>query len=122
MKLRQIANNLSRQVNPNTVVTIRASTGYTIGEGAYQIPTYAESVEGVAQLQSIAGGDLEKSENINLQEIYKVLYISGQLYGKVRLDDKGGDLVIINEETWLTVKVLERWPDWCKVLLCLQLQ
>lgn len=122
MDIRNIANTLSSFVNPNTEVTIRASNGYTVGTGAKQIPQYLPDVLGTAQLQAADEEFLKKESGLNLEAVYKFLYISGQIYGAVRLNDKGGDLVIINAEIWLTVKIIERWPLWCKILLCLQYQ
>ena len=33
---------------------------------------------------------------------------------------KGGELVECNSQSWLVVKVLETWPDWCKVAIVYQ--
>jgi hypothetical protein len=33
---------------------------------------------------------------------------------------KGGDLFIIDGQTWLVIEPLELWPDWCRLLVCLQ--
>ena len=120
INLRQIANNATSTINPNTVVTIRQSDGYTIGAGRKQIPVYLPDETGPAQIQAATNEMLRHIEGLNLQATYKHLYFNPQLFAAVNLTQKGGDLIIIDGETWLTVQVLERWSNWCKVLICLQ--
>ena len=113
------ANSAVNVINPDTLVTIRSSTGYTIGAGMRQEPSYVEAT-GKANLQAISNDKLQHIDGLNLQGTYKVLYLHGQLYAVVRPEIKGGDLVLFNGQNWLVVQLLERWQTWCKALICLQ--
>jgi hypothetical protein len=120
VNLRGIANGVASTVNPNIIVSVRRSEGYTIGAGARQIPAYAAAVEGPAQMQALDGSDLKQLEGLNVQGVIKGLFLTGNLAGVIRPESKGGDLIDIGEQTWLVTKVLEGWPTWTKVAIVLQ--
>lgn len=122
MDLRGIANSVSSCVNPNEIVTIERSTGYTIGDGRRQVPTYAAPVTGPAQIQALDGDDLKQIEGLNVQGVIRAIYLRGSLAGVIRPNQTGGDIVKRNAgaETWLVVKVLESWPNWTKAAIVLQ--
>jgi hypothetical protein len=110
-------------------VTLRVSTGYTIGAGQKQIPQYAPDKVGPAQIQALDGSDLKKVEGLNIQGTLRTLFLTGALAGVIRPDSKGGDLVIIGpgapaalQGQWLVTKVLESWPTWTKVCIVKQSQ
>ncbi len=120
MNLRGIANSVSRTVNPNTTVSVRRSTGYTMGDGLRQVPTYADAVTGPAQIQALDGSELKQLEGLNIQGVVKGLYLTGVLAGVIRPDGTGGDLIDIDGQVCLVVKVLEGWATWTKVAIVLQ--
>ena len=127
MDLRSIANTVTDTVNPNIAVTVLASTGYTIGAGLKQIPSYAAPVIGNAQVQALTFGDLRQLDGLNIQGTARAIYLRGELAGVIRPDSKGGDLVSIASPapaaligTWLVVKMLENWPIWSKACIVLQ--
>lgn len=120
MDLRSIANSVSNSVNPNITVTILRSDGYTIGTGRKQIPAYAAPVSGPGQLQALDSKDLKQLEGLNIQGTIKALYLRGVLAGIIRPETKGGDIIQIDGQTWLTVKVLEGWSTWTKIAIVLQ--
>jgi hypothetical protein len=120
MDLRSIANSVSSTINPNISVIVRRSTGFTIGTGRKQIPSYAAGVTGPAQMQALDSKDLKQLDGLNIQGTIRALYLRGTLAGVVRPDSTGGDLVLIGAETWLVVKVLESWPTWTKAAICRQ--
>ena len=120
MNLRGIANNISRTINPNIAVTVFESDGYTIGAGQRQVPAYKAPVSGYGNLQALDGDDLKQMEGLNIQGKIKALFLYGELAGVIRPDSKGGDKVVINSQTWLVVRVLEGWRDWCKLAIVLQ--
>lgn len=120
MDLRGIANRTVTTVNPDVSVTVRVSTGYTIGAGRKQAPTYAADVVGVAQVQALSGRDLRQIDGLNLQGTLKSIYLRGKLAGVVRPDGVGGDLIQHDGHWWLVVHILENWPDWTKAVICLQ--
>lgn len=128
MDLRGIANGVSSTVNPNQTVTVLRSTGYTIGAGAKQVPSYAAPVSGPAQIQALDADDIKQLDGLNIQGTIRAIYLRGTLAGVVRPNQTGGDLVTIAAPapvalrgTWLVVKVLESWPDWTKAAIVLQM-
>ena len=120
MDLRGIANSVSSTVNPNITVTVLRSTGYTIGAGRKQVPTYADPVTGPGQIQALDANDIKQLDGLNIQGTIRTIYLRGVLAGVVRPDGTGGDIVQIGGQTWLVVKVLEGWPTWTKATIVLQ--
>lgn len=126
MNLRAIANAAIQTVNPNITVSYRASTGFTTSSAGKQTATYATAVSLQAQVQAAKGSDLEHVANLNMERVYRNVRMFGNTQGIVRPDAKGGDLLDFPQvptgtaQTWLVVAVLETWPDWCSVIVCLQ--
>lgn len=127
MNLRGIANAATQTVNPNVPVEVRRSTGYALGAGARQVPTYAAPIVGLGQLQALDGEDLDQLQGMNVQGTIRALYIYGSAAGVIRPNQSGGDLIDITgapgfpgKREWLVTKVLEAWPDWVKVVVTLQ--
>lgn len=126
MDLRGIANGAISSVNPNIVVTVLRSAGYTIGAGRRQIPTYAPPVTGPAQLQALDGDDLKQVDGLNLQGTIRAIFLRGVLAGVVRPEGVGGDVIEFADPRtgrpakWLVVKVLEAWPTWTKAAIVMQ--
>ena len=120
MDLRGLANGVSSTVNPNKTVTVRRSTGYTVGAGRKQVPSYAAPVSGPGQIQALDANDIKQLDGLNIQGTIRAIYLRGALAGVVRPDGTGGDLVQIDGQNWLVVKVLEGWPTWTKAAIVLQ--
>lgn len=145
MDLRGLANSVTSTVNPNTIVTVKRSTGYTIGAGRKQVPQYAAPVSGPGQIQALDSVDLKQLDGLNIQGDVRAIYLRGVLAGVVRPQSKGGDIISIpllafgfqpdNQPfdtvpfidqngtyaiNWLVVKVLETWPTWTKAAIVLQ--
>ena len=120
MDLRGISNTVSDTVSPNISVTVKASTGYTIGSGLKQVPSYAAPVTGFAQVQALTAADLRHLDGLNIQGATKSIILRGELNAIVRVNSQGGDIVIIGAQTWLTVAVLEQWPLWSRCAIQLQ--
>jgi hypothetical protein len=120
MDLRSLANSVSDTVNPNISVTLKASTGYTIGSGLKQVPSYAAPVTGFAQVQALTAADLRHLDGLNIQGATKSIILRGPLNAIVRVNSQGGDVVTIGTQTWLTVAVLEQWPLWSRCAIQLQ--
>ena len=120
MNLRSIANAATQSINPNAPVTVKVSNGYTIDPATRrQVPAYTIET-GQANIQALDGKDLKQLDGLNIQGTIRAAYLYGNLAGVVRPDSKGGDLVEFNSQSWLVVKVLETWPDWCKVAIVYQ--
>jgi hypothetical protein len=72
------------------------------------------------QKQELSFKDLQQVDGLNLQGIFCSVYLAGAIYGVDRGTAGGGDKFVFNGQTWLVVAVPEQWPDWCRVILCLQ--
>lgn len=120
MDLRGLANGVTTTVNPNQTVTVLRSTGYTIGAGRKQVPSYATPVTGPGQIQALDSVDIKQLDGLNIQGTVRAIYLRGALAGVVRPEGTGGDLVQIDGQNWLVVKVLESWPTWTKAAIALQ--
>lgn len=126
MDLRGLANGVTSGVNPNQTVRVQRSTGYIIGAGRKQVPSYATPVDGPGQVQALDGKDLQHLDGLNIQGTIRAIYLRGALAGVIRPEGTGGDLVQTLDgsgnvlETWLVVKVLESWPTWTKAAIVLQ--
>ena len=120
MDLRGIANGVTTAVNPNKTVTVLRSKGYTVGAGRKQVPSYAAPVSGPGQIQALDANDIKQLDGLNIQGTIRAIYLRGALAGVVRPDGTGGDLVQIDGQNWLVVKVLEGWSTWTKAAIVLQ--
>lgn len=125
MNLRKIANSATRRINRNIEISWEKSTGYTINEDFEQVPAYATG-KVWANVQPVEGDDLKMVEALNIQGTMRKVYLYENAQGVVRVDDKGGDLLIFPEvpnapdRTWLVSHVIETWPHWSSVIVTLQ--
>lgn len=123
MNLRGMANGVTRSINPNTPATLKRSAGYVTDAAGKRTPQF-QDFAGKIQVQPMSTGDLQRAEFLNLQGILRAVYINGNWAGVVRGDAKGGDVLVFSEaeesKTWRVVNVVEVWPDWTKVIVCLQ--
>jgi len=112
-------------------MVIRAITG-TGGPGTYEVSREQTVGLGIieaslllpVQLQPMTFRDLAQTEGINTGGQKQGLYVNGDLNGIVRVELKGGDLVVLpNGETWLVVQQLEGFnmtAGWSKCAVVLQ--
>lgn len=126
INVRGIANAAIQPVSPNITADYFASTGYATNPAGKRAPSYAAGVPVQIQSQAASGSDLKHVEKLNIENIYRNVRMWGNTQGVVRPDAKGGDLLRFpivpagTIQTWLVVKVLETWPTWCSVIVCLQ--
>ncbi|EOU9561568.1 hypothetical protein ACOJCY_002655 [Cronobacter dublinensis] len=120
MNLRGIANRATSSINPNISATLRRYIGETIGPGRKPLPQYGPDEKVFLQLQPLSKGDIQHVDGLNIQGLAKSVHINGNFYSANRTLDKGGDIFIIDGRTWLVVEPLELWPDWCRLLVVLQ--
>lgn len=111
-------------VNPDIQATWQQSTGYSTDGGGKRTPGYANSTIPI-QVQALTAQDLTHLDYLNIQGVMRAVYAYGNIQGVVRPNLKGGDLLTFAQpggvpQIWLVVAVLETWPDWCKVAVCLQ--
>lgn len=120
MNLRQFANAATQTINPNTPALWRRSTGYSIDPVTRrQVPIFSDT-PGMANIQALDGDDLKQLDGLNIQGVVRVAYWYGNVTGVVRPDGKGNDELIFKSQAWNVFKVLETWPDWCKVAIVYQ--
>lgn len=126
MNLAAVANGVITVVNPNFPATLYVSTGNTVVDHV-QTPTYA--AYGIAaQVQPLSSGDLRQLDALNIQGAQKAIYLNGAALGVVRVQTRGGDLIVFPSgtlpegNTWLVVASLEQWQGatWAKVAVELQ--
>lgn len=126
INVRGIANNAIQPVNRNIVAQYLASTGYTTNAAGKRDPSFAAAVDVVIQAQAVSGSALKHIEGLNLQNVYRNVRMWGNTQGVVRPDAKGGDVLHFPQipggvaQKWLVTHVLETWPEWCSVIVCLQ--
>lgn len=121
MNLHGIAAPIIGAINPNVTIPLKRSTGSTPSTAGKRVPTY-DTLSGLAQIQAASNKDLAHLASLNIQGIFKSVYLYGNWYGIVRAGAQGGDLLTIDGKDWLVVMVPENWPDWTRVLVCQQLQ
>lgn len=120
MNLHSIVSGAIGTVNPHIPAQILASTGYGTNADGTRGPTYAAPVDVMIQRQELTQADLKQVDNLNLQGVLAAIYVDGNWYGVNRPDGQGGDLIRFGGQEWLVVAVREMWPDWTKVIACLQ--
>jgi hypothetical protein len=121
MNLHKIVAGSIAAVNPFQRATLQLSTGYTTNADGKRIPTYGNPIIVTAQVQSLSTHDLRHLEGLNIQGSQRTIYISGMLNAAQRPSQLGGDLITLRDGTiWLTLAVIEQWPDWVSVSVKLQ--
>lgn len=120
MNLHRIVSAAIGRVNPFIEARVKVSDGFEMGPGRKQVPKYLPSQPITIQLQPLSGEDLKHVDGMNLQGLLKSIHVNGSFYGTNREKSIGGDLFIIGNETWLVIEPMELWPDWCRLLVQLQ--
>lgn len=117
MNLHQIVKGAINVVNPFISAILRRSDGFESGKGASRTPKYKPDEIISIQLQPLTSDDLRHVDGLNLQGIVKSIHTDGNIYGALRREQIGGDVIIINGVTWLVIEPIELWPDWCRLLV-----
>jgi hypothetical protein len=128
MNLRGIANAAIQVINPNIPVTVKSPNGYTTDPATLrQVPAYI-TTQAQGQLQALDGDDLKQVAGLNIQGSVRAMYLYGSIAGVIRPDASSQSHVIftsneggiVKAREWGVFKVLETWPDWCKVAIVYQ--
>ena len=134
MNLRGLANNLTSNINPNIVATLRRSTGYTLSDSGRQVPSYAADEPITLQVQALTQKELQHLDRLNISNGQASVYANTQLSSVDRPSNSGGDIIVFGNDaktpaslrgqTWLVVALLEGWvgSGWCKVAITSQMQ
>lgn len=125
MNLHAIASPVISAVNPMISVIWLQSTGYTTNAAGARTPTTTSTtVQG--QVQALSATDLRHIDGLNITGVLRSVYLYGNVAGIVRVDQQGGDILQFPEvpggamRNWLVNQVMETWPDWCRVIVTLQ--
>jgi len=125
MNLHGIVRGAIQTVNPDIPATLRRSLGYQNDAAGEQTPEF-KTLRGSIQVQPLDGGMLQHANNLNLQGTLRAVYLYGSWFGVIRKGERGGDVLCFDDVVskcpteWLVVDVVESWPDWTKVIVCLQ--
>ena len=118
MNLHSIVSGAISAVNPPIEAMISQSIGATGNSDFSRTPIYAAPVPAPIQAQDLSTADLQQIDGLNLQAIYKKVYLNGAVAGMVRTAGTGGDMMTFSGFTWKVVKVAETWPDWtCAIVI-----
>lgn len=121
MNLHAIVRSAINSVNPDITATLRRYQGETIGSGRKPVPSYYPDENVTLQLQPLTKGDMMHVDGLNIEGLFKSIHINGALYSVNRTLKKGGDMFIIDGQTWLVIEPIELWnTGWCRLLVCLQ--
>lgn len=124
MNLHGIVRTAINMVNPDLLAVLLRSSGYITGVDGRQVPSF-QSYRGKIQVQGTSREDLKHINDLNMQGVFRKVYILGNWAGVIRADQRGGDVLKFAQvpgtaiQEWRIVQVLETWPDWCSVLVCL---
>jgi hypothetical protein len=117
MNLHQLAAGAIGAVNPFISVLYRRSNGYTTDSSFKRVPAYQDFPGTAIQLQGLSASDTQHTDALNINGLLRSVHVNGDVQAVDRASGKGGDLFIINGDTWLVVLVLETWPDWSRVVI-----
>jgi hypothetical protein len=118
MNLHAVAGPIVSAVNPTVTASYQQSNGYSTSPSGKQVPAYFAAVSIQVQLQALTYKDLVQIDGLNLNGQAHGMYVSGDIQGIVRQQNKGGDLITLPDgSVWLVVHVLENWfstSGWAK--------
>jgi hypothetical protein len=126
MNLHGLVRGAIQSINPDITAQYQASTGSAQGANFKQVPAYAAAVPVRIQAQPLKPSDLKLIEALGMAGVFRSVHMFGLNQGITRPNQKGGDYLTFPQfpgmaaQPWLTVQVMEQWPEWCRVLVCLQ--
>ena len=127
INVRALANAATQNVNPNRMVTLEVSQGYTVNDYGEQVELFlSEEVEIQSQALSNSDKRLLVEAGINMQQEMISIYIFGAVDGIRRWVQKGSSRFLFpaygEDELviWNVEMVAESWPTWTRVVACRQ--
>jgi hypothetical protein len=108
-------------INPNVLIDILHGDGtFVTQDDGTRAPAY-QVFRGIrVQIQALTSDELRQVEGMNLQGDRQSVYLPAHWGGVVRVSAEAGDLLKIGRETWMVTSVMERWPDWTRLMVTLQ--
>ncbi len=125
MNLHGIVRSAIRTVTPDICAQLYPYEGASQGTDGKRHAVYSGPLDVFVQVQPLSS-QIQKDLGLNMQQVTRTVYLKGNWQGIIRGDQKGGDKMVFSQpgisgNTWQIVGVLETWPDWTKVAVCLQL-
>lgn len=127
MNLHQIVRSAISSVNPETRITIKKFSDYTVDEYGKVTNSYSDYSPDIifttlAQIQPVASEKLEHLYNYNSSNTYARMFVNGEEHGLSEALSTNGDIVIIGNQVWKIVEVSGLWnkSGWNEVIICLQ--
>lgn len=131
MNLHGIVRGAINTVNPDITASYLASAGAPAVNADYSLsPQYKPAVAIRIQVQPMGRGDLALVEKLNIQGVFRVVFLYGNPQGIVRVQAKNGDLLTFSTfngeaaQTWKIVNVDGPWSvndgGWTRLIVCLQ--
>lgn len=120
MNLHKVSSSAIRRVNPNIPAVLKKYAGEVELPGRKVGPSYLPDQDVTIQLQPLSKEDLQHIDGMNLQGLIKAIYVNGNYFSVQREMEQGGDIFVINGGEWLVVAPVELWPDWCRLVVNLQ--
>ena len=122
MNLHAIVSGAIGAINPQVAVTLTINAGgYTTNADGSRTPNVAAPASATAQSQPMQYNDIVQADSFNIQGVRRKVYLSGEIDGLVRADNKGGDLITYPDgSVWKVAFITEQWPDWCAAVITLQ--
>lgn len=123
VNLRAIANGITRSINPNLSVVLRAYSGYTTSAAGHVTASYAAAAPVEAQVQALTKLEIAHLDAMNISNCDRAAYVSVVVKATDRLEQTGGDLLQFEGAWWLVTAILEGWTTagWMKVALTKQI-
>lgn len=94
-----------------------------------RVPQWTTTTGLAMQVQAVSGDDLRHVDGLNIQGVYRSVYMNGRIEGIDRPGVHGGDMLMIPTgltstppamDTWLVKEVMEPWSEWSKCIVVLQ--
>lgn len=124
MNLNAIVGSAIAVVNPLAGAQYRRSTGATTADSGKRAPQYDDPDTVSVQVQALTYKDLTQLQGLNLNGEKRAVYVSGNWKGVSRADQRGGDLLTLDDgSVWLVCQVLENFfstAGWAKLAIVLQ--
>jgi hypothetical protein len=118
-------------INPDIVAQFQASTGPGTPDASGNVaPTFAAAVPVRVQVQPLSKEDLRHVATLNIQGVFRSIFMFGNPQSVVRPNQQGGDLLTFAQfqgqgpSVWLTIAADGPWNveqgGWSKILVVLQ--
>jgi len=131
MNLHGIVRGAINSVNADRMAVLLKSTGATSNADFSQSPGYAPPVSVRVQIQPLGKDELRLMEKLNLQGVFRTVYMYGNTQGVLRVLAEGGDLLQFAPfqgqavQNWKVIgPVSGPWNvddgGWTKFIVCLQ--